>query len=515
MRRQLSAFVSVLRGTPRDVPDRVVARVSQVTIVAATTVANVLGAALAVLLLFFVLPVPEEAEASTSAGTVVAVASYVAFALAFGVWRGLRIGTRAAGWLLEERQPTSRERRASLAIPARIFRLQLALWLAAAVLFAATVGSTSALFAFEVGITVAMSGLATATIAFLLAVRYGRALAARALADEPPREVRVLGVRVRALLVWAIGTGIPIAGTLLIGSFALGLDDIDKTELARAVVVLSAVALGVGLLATSIFSRSLSDPLTALRAALRRVEDGDLDVRVTVNDATEVGYLQAGFNDMVEGLRERERVRDIFGRHVGEDVARRALEHGAGLGGEEREAAALFVDVIGSTRLAAQRSPTDVVALLNAFFDVVVDVVRAHGGFVNKFEGDGALCVFGAPIADDDAADAALAAAREMKERLAADVPELRAAVGVSAGVVVAGNVGARDRFEYTVIGDPVNEAARLSELAKDRPGAVCASGAALARASEEERARWTEADEVVLRGRSAPTQVAVPVSLP
>jgi adenylate cyclase len=131
---------------------------------------------------------------------------------------------------------------------------------------------------------------------------------------------------------------------------------------------------------------------------------------------------------------------------------------------------------------------------------------------VNKFEGDGALCVFGAPLAHDDAACAALQAARDMQARLRRDVPEAPAMIGVSAGVVVAGNVGARDRLEYTVIGDPVNEAARLTELAKEHDSGICASEAAVARVVDDaERARWSLGEPVVLRGRGEATRVAVP----
>jgi adenylate cyclase len=214
---------------------------------------------------------------------------------------------------------------------------------------------------------------------------------------------------------------------------------------------------------------------------------------------------------MVGGLRERERIRDLFGRHVGEDVAHRALEGEIELGGEVREVAVLFVDIIGSTRLAATRPPGEVVEILNRFFAVVVEVVTAHGGLINKFEGDAALAVFGAPLACEDAADRALASARELASRLREEVSECEAGIGVAAGEAVAGNIGAEQRYEYTVIGDPVNEAARLTELAKTLPGRVAASDQALADASASERERWCAGDEVVLRGRSAATAVATP----
>ncbi len=125
---------------------------------------------------------------------------------------------------------------------------------------------------------------------------------------------------------------------------------------------------------------------------------------------------------MAAGLRERERLHDLFGRHVGREVAEAALEDDGDvqLGGEVRDVAVVFVDLVGSTSLAAGRPPSEVVALLNDFFKLVVETVEEHGGWVNKFEGDAALCVFGAPTARADAACDALRAARALNERLAA-----------------------------------------------------------------------------------------------
>jgi class 3 adenylate cyclase/integral membrane sensor domain MASE1 len=206
-------------------------------------------------------------------------------------------------------------------------------------------------------------------------------------------------------------------------------------------------------------------------------------------------------------LAERERLRDLFSRHVGDDVARAVLDGDVVPEGEEREIAALFIDLRGSTSLAGER-PSQVVTLLNAFFRVVVDVVEAHGGHVNNLEGDAALCVFGAPVPRDRPASDALCAARELRLRIAAELPQ-GFAIGVSAGRAVAGNVGSEARFEYTVIGDPVNEAARLCELAKARPQAVLASQAALEQAGAPENGRWQLGESVTLRGRQAPTRLA------
>ena len=116
---------------------------------------------------------------------------------------------------------------------------------------------------------------------------------------------------------------------------------------------------------------TVAEPLDALRGALRRVRDGDLEVSLTVDDGGEVGDVQSGFNEMVAGLRERRAIQDLFGRHVGTEVARRALERGSGLSGDQADASAVFVDLVGSTAMAEVLPPTEVVNTLNDFFDVV------------------------------------------------------------------------------------------------------------------------------------------------
>jgi len=218
----------------------------------------------------------------------------------------------------------------------------------------------------------------------------------------------------------------------------------------------------------------------------------------------------------VEGLRERQRLADLFGRHVGTEVAQQAIEQRSGVDSEQREASVLFVDLIGSTALAEVLSPHEVVRTLNAYFDAVVRVVSAEGGWVNKFEGDGALCVFGAPATQPDHAARALRAARSLHQALADLAPQfpgLDAAIGVSSGTLVAGNVGTETRYEYTVIGRPVNEAARLTDLAKDRAGRVVASQGAADRAGDELN-RWVSLGTVALRGQSAPVVIYEPVEV-
>ncbi len=213
---------------------------------------------------------------------------------------------------------------------------------------------------------------------------------------------------------------------------------------------------------------------------------------------------------MVTGLAEHERLRDLFGRHVGTNVARRALEEGASLSGDVREAAILFIDLVGSTQIASIRPPEQVAEVLNDFFRIVVDAGDDRDGLINKFEGDAALAVFGAPLRTTGAASAALATARAL-------VGELRHlpidfGIGVSAGSVFAGNVGAENRYEYTVIGDAVNEAARLADLAQTAVQRIMSSAAAIERADAAERRHWAPHGSVILRGRSEPTHICVPI---
>ena len=473
--------------------------------------ANLVGAALIFVLLRWVLPVPDEGD-EVARTNVVAFAVYVAVTAPVGVVWSLHRFAPVARWLAEGRRPTRVEQRLALRAPLRQVTVHATLWTVGVIVFVALNAQFSWRLALDVGVTVALGAASTCAVAALLLERIDRPIIAAALRESVPEELAVPGVRVRLLLVWALCSGVPALGLVLLGaSQVFGLTDASADRIAGAALALAGIALLVGLIAAALSARSVAEPVEEVRRALDQVRQGDADVELEVYDGSEIGMLQAGFNQMVAGLRERERLRDLFGRQVGEDVAREALEHGTELGGEARDVAALFVDLVGSTELAADRPPHEVVELLNEFFCVVVAVVGEHGGFVNKFEGDAALCVFGAPLERADASGDALAAARELRRRLCAELPHCDVGIGVSYGTAVAGNIGAAERFEYTVIGDPVNEAARLTELAKQREGRILASGAALEVARAEEVAHWTVDGEVVLRGRADATELAVP----
>ncbi len=210
-------------------------------------------------------------------------------------------------------------------------------------------------------------------------------------------------------------------------------------------------------------------PIRDLAAGADRVAAGDYSQRLPVVQDDDLGALAASFNRMQTGLAERQRLQGAFGTYVDPALAARLLDQGDDVfTGERREVSVMFVDIRDFTPFAEANSAEDTVARLNALFDIVVPAVVDRGGHVNKFLGDGALAVFGAPNDLADHADAALNAAMDI-QRLVADrfTGELRVGIGINTGVVIAGTIGGAGKLEFTLIGDAVNVAARVEQLTK------------------------------------------------
>jgi len=182
--------------------------------------------------------------------------------------------------------------------------------------------------------------------------------------------------------------------------------------------------------------------------------------------------LRRGFAATILAATARDRVTSLFGQHVSPQVVERLMAEGAGADSDIRHVAVMFVDFRGFTAAARSRSPQQVVDRLDGAFAVLVEILDRHGGIVNKFLGDGFLALFGAPLATTEAAQQAVAAARDMliaMERInTASSWPLRIGIGIHFGEVVAGSIGSPRRKEYTVIGDTVNFAARLESLNKE-----------------------------------------------
>src|SRR4051812_6104581 len=482
-------------------------------IAAACVVSNLVGATIVFVIAGPVRPPPPDVE-NQGAQLLINLAvlgGYLLVAIAAGAVWSVRLVLPVLAWLLPEHEPDEAQQRYALRYPLTQARVLATFWALAIPLFVLVNVFVSWRLALGVGLTVVLGGLSTIAVGYLIIERFWRPVSAAALHSGAPGQPALPGVASRSVVFWLLGSGVPMLGVLLVAVDPVGY---PRVRFALTVAILSGIALTVGLLAQVFAAKSVADPLRSVRSALGKIADGDLDVSVRVYDGSEIGLLQSGVNRMTEGLREREKLRDLFGRQVGDDVAARALADKPQLGGETREVAVLFVDLIGSTGLAENREPEEVVRMLNDFFGDVVHVVSDHGGLVNKFEGDAALCIFGAPEQLQDAATACLCAAREMTRRMQQLPEPLAAGIGVSAGRAVAGWVGAESRYEYTVIGDPVNEAARLTDEAKGLDPRLLASERLVERADDSERSRWERHEEIQLRGRSSSTVTYRPQQL-
>ncbi len=242
------------------------------------------------------------------------------------------------------------------------------------------------------------------------------------------------------------------------------------------VIAISAVMIAAGIGGAVALSVFLSRPIRRLMESTRLVAGGDFTVALSVPSRDEIGALTEAFNAMVRSLREKEAIKAAFTRYVAPEVVNEILKDPESLvlRGEHRDVTVLFCDIRGFTPIAERLAPDDVVAVLNRFYELIVDTTLKHEGSLNKFLGDGVMAVFGAPVFRPDhpvlavrAALAMQAAIQDLSGRWTVrGRPRIAVGIGVNAGPAVAGTVGTEERMEYTVIGDSVNLAARLQAMA-------------------------------------------------
>jgi adenylate cyclase len=263
----------------------------------------------------------------------------------------------------------------------------------------------------------------------------------------------------------ATAFGFAVGGAMLAAVFdRAGEAPLLAVGIGCALTLVFAVPLTVG----AAFSPSML-PIRDLAKGTERVAAGDYSQRLPVVQDDDLGTLAASFNRMQAGLAERQRLQSAFGTYVDPVLAARLLRQGDDVfTGERREVTVMFVDIRDFTPFAEANTAEDAVARLNALFAIVVPAVVDAGGHVNKFLGDGALAVFGAPNDLADHADAAVGAAvliqRLVAERFGGD---LRIGIGINTGVVIAGTIGGGGHLEFTLIGDTTNVAARVEQLTK------------------------------------------------
>jgi adenylate cyclase len=284
------------------------------------------------------------------------------------------------------------------------------------------------------------------------------------------------------------------------GGAALGAD----------VLIAVGVATTISLELTVLFAKSIVRPIADLQRATEAVREGRYNVAVPVTTGDELGELAASFNQMVEGLAERERLREAFGTYLDKSVAEYIMSEGFSEEGEEVEVSILFCDVRDFTTFAAQADAKEVVMRLNALFAVVVPIVNRHGGHVDKFVGDGLLAMFGAPEPFPDHGDRAVRAACEMASVVnSEDEPGFRIGVGVNTGRVVAGSIGGAGRLNFSVIGDAVNIASRVESATRELDEDVLITEATARELSADVEVK--DCGEHELKGLPGPLRLCAP----
>lgn len=429
------------------------------------TAANIIGAITVFVFLQLLVPVPSAIRHDTAL-IVLNVSLFVVLGVVgtviANIW-GARSVREQRAWFLSGEPPDDRQRQLALRQPLIQARIDAVLWTAAVVLFVTVNAFASITIALQALFMIALGGLASCALTYLLTERFTREVTATALAGGPPHDPVGPGVAARVIVAWGMAAAIPLLGGALLAISVLIVGHWSTTRIAVSLLILSAAGLALGFVAMTIAGRSVADPVERVREGLRQVEVGNLTVEIPVYDGSEIGLLQAGFNEMTAGLRDRERIREAFGTYLDREVAEHILREGTSLVGEEVEVTMMFTDIRDFTGFAERSDARQVVATLNRLFALIVPIIHAHGGHVDKFVGDGLLAVFGAPRRQSDHAEEALKAAIEISDHVAREFGgELAIGIGLNSGMVIAGNVGGGGRLEFSVIGDAVNVAARV-----------------------------------------------------
>lgn len=264
------------------------------------------------------------------------------------------------------------------------------------------------------------------------------------------------------------------------------------------------LSLGIGL------ANGITAPVQTLVVGMREVLRGNFKQRLHMEREDEVGFLARSFDDMVAGLEEKEKIRDVMHKVVSPEIARELLQRGLTLGGEMREATILFADIRGFTTLSEEMPPPELLSFLNEYFSRISRVIEHEKGVIDKYIGDEVMAIFGAPLPSSDHAIRAVAAAVGMLKELEQLNREqqrpmpLRIGIGIATGPVVAGNVGSPERLNYTVLGDTVNVASRLQGLTKEYKVPLIVSGATYEQVAAQFPCRLL--GKVAVRGRQQET---------
>ncbi|HEY0136305.1 MAG TPA: adenylate/guanylate cyclase domain-containing protein, partial [Nannocystis sp.] len=379
----------------------------------------------------------------------------------------------------------------------------------------------------RLGLHIAVGGLLAATLDAIFAWLYTdwatrplrRAMAVRdpMLPVTGPGIVSLgLAAKMTIVIVGVSLVGAVVTGTLAYREAEAAIASGQVGALALHLVIVTATGLAVSLSGCLLVTRHTTEPLRELTTLVTELNPERYTQRGVPMSADEVGNLMAAVNSMLGGLEERDFIKDAFSRYVTRQVSDVVLQGGLELGGELLTATILIADIRDFTSLSERMPPRQVVRVLNRYFTEMVEECMEHGGMIDKFIGDAMMVVFGAPVRQppEQSALHAAKAALGMLGRLdglnrsliADGLPALRIGMGIHTGEAIAGNIGAPQRLDYTLIGDVVNTVARIESVCKEVGADILVSEAT--RLLLGERARVGEARVVQLKGKAQPTPV-------
>lgn len=305
------------------------------------------------------------------------------------------------------------------------------------------------------------------------------ALVARALADEQPR--RQIQFYDDHLKDDYIGAYVKLTN--------LGLTVLSQTSktiilepavhVKRRAFYIAGVVISIAIVLIFMFSMTLTGPIEMLAVLVSHVSKGNFDVkagdRIKSMIEDEVHDLAHAFDSMTEGLKERDKVKSLFSKFHGSSVAEDLINNDIGVGGQNRQVTVFFSDIRGFTAFSENRSPEEVVEMLNEYFEVMVGIINRNGGVVDKFIGDAIMAVWGAPKATPNDTANALTACIQMRQalvelnqrRASREQPPIKIGMGLHTGPAISGTIGSNERMEYTVIGDTVNMTSRIEASTK------------------------------------------------
>lgn len=287
-------------------------------------------------------------------------------------------------------------------------------------------------------------------------------------------------------------------------------------QLLSSIIKTAGVSVSVAIFLIFLFSMTLTSPIEKLAEMIQLVSKGNFDVkaRSKIKSHDEVGDLATAFDNMTEGLKERDKVKNLFNKFHGSSITEDLLKNDIGVGGQNKEVTVFFSDIRGFTSFSEKRTPEEVVEMLNEYFEVMVGIINKYNGVVDKFIGDAIMAVWGAPTTGDRDTHNALRACMEMrksledlnKKREARNQPPIMIGMGLHTGRAISGTIGSSERMEYTVIGNTVNTTSRIEASTKAFGSDLLVSEDVVAKVGEEFQVELAGAAEV--KGRSEPLKM-------